>query len=823
MEGDDEYDDNGNLEQVRVAPAAVISTLTVGQTTTVLADYYTNGTYVGPASLSLKLVGISSVTVPKGTYDNCLHVVINMSVSGNQGAANEEWWAFGIGVVKEIHKDHVWELAYTSISGPPPAVTIVAPTNGQSFTNALCPVSGTVSGAAAGVFCRAGDSAWVEATGTNNWSATLTLAPGTNIVGAYAVDAAGNPSATNSVTLILDAQVPLDILGLGTVKVVGGGLNRSFSINAALWLVPGQSYRFTASAGHGFSFAGWTSNGISAGKSDPLAFVVASNLALTAIFADITPPKCVVTYPAAGHSVSNSPMTAMCRASDNVGVVALYYQLNGAAWQSESVAASLDGTNWPIADLALKPGANTLAVWATDAAGNCSKTNSVKFTYVPPASLAPASLSGLVGTVVGSMGDSGTQTPFELSFGVSTYALTATNANEAAEVGNYAYTLLSSNTAQVSTIAVLPPGSTQTRIFTFTNSTICVFTNADGSLGYVTFAQAANIVPSPSAGFVSQHWFADGSQLSTTVFSEGLFTNYSDYGTSSETPTSWGTYTFEPFSPVSAVVQMSFTNDANAGMTVYDQLTYSTPSTGTWYAFTLNSLGGEDYVASGVFERLSSTIPPAGHAPMTIAGTSWALAHSDSSDTGTISFGASTYTATGSVTNAHHNNVGDYIFMKTGANTGLWAVSPMLLSGTGASIGEASVFSVTFTSATSASYTGTNSDGSVGTGAISIAAAKNYAPTSVAGKTLGGSGGGNSIVFGADGTFTSNGSGGGGTYTYSQFSPVGGMVVLTHSFDGHLSFFQLTFTSATAGSSYRTGFNADGSLEGIAVGAFTLK
>ena len=104
-----------------------------------------------------------------------------------------------------------------------------------------------------------------------------------------------------------------------------------------------------------------------------------------------------------------------------------------------------------------------------------------------------------------------------------------------------------------------------------------------------------------------------------------------------------------------------------------------------------------------------------------------------------------------------------------------------------------------------------------------IASAKSYAPTSVAGKTLSSSGG-DSDTFGAGGIFTLTQSGQTKTesYTYAQFSPLGGMGVISPS-DGSTIDLQLTFTSASAGPFYMTAFDANGALEGVKVSPFTLK
>jgi len=47
---------------------------------------------------------------------------------------------------------------------------------------------------------------WATTTGWSNWTAQVTLSPGTNSFGAYAVDAAGNHSFTNHQNIVFVAS-----------------------------------------------------------------------------------------------------------------------------------------------------------------------------------------------------------------------------------------------------------------------------------------------------------------------------------------------------------------------------------------------------------------------------------------------------------------------------------------------------------------------------------------------------------------------------------------------------------------------------------------
>ncbi len=450
------------------------------------------------------------------------------------------------------------------VAGAALTVTITSPKPNANLTNGVLTAKGTAKSthALVAVYYKLNSGGWETATGTTNWSAPgLTLTPGANSFWVYVVDSSSAVSRTNEVSFTYVVKVPLTVgtNGWGTVTPNYNG--QSLQI--------GKKYMMTAKGTKGFGLVNWTDGfGNVITNSAALKFTMASNLTFVANFVDITKPVCAITYPAAKQKVITSPITATCRAKDNVGVAAVYAQLNGGGW--ESSATSMDGTNWSIPNLALQAGTNALQAYAEDAAHNKSRTNTVVFSYAPPAvtGFAPATLAGWTGQVAGATG----QTPYEVGFGEGTFAVSSTNI---VGVGNYTYTVLSSNTVQLATMTISPPtaaGNTNLQIFTFTNSSTCVFTNEDGSLGTVTLAATPNLVPSPSSTLTVNYWdLADPSAVSTIVLGGGTFTNYSNYG---QPATNWGTYSLEPFSPVAAMLQLNYTDPADAGTTNYNELTF---------------------------------------------------------------------------------------------------------------------------------------------------------------------------------------------------------------------------------------------------------
>ena len=85
-----------------------------------------------------------------------------------------------------------------------PTVSITNLASGQRVSSAVFTVKGSAKDnwQVSNVVCQINNRGWYLATNINNWtnwSAGVTLVPGTNVVQAYAVDTSGNVSTTNSV------------------------------------------------------------------------------------------------------------------------------------------------------------------------------------------------------------------------------------------------------------------------------------------------------------------------------------------------------------------------------------------------------------------------------------------------------------------------------------------------------------------------------------------------------------------------------------------------------------------------------------------------
>ena len=254
---------------------------------------------------------------------------------------------------------------YTS---PP---TITAPLPNQRWSNAVFNVTGTISNSVnvLAVAYQLNGAGWHAATTTNNWSnwaAQVDLKPGTNTIQACAIDNSGNLTPTNQVKFVYVpiAMLTLETNGIGTISPNYRGVS----------LLVGNSYKMTATAAKGFSFAGWT--GSSATNGATLKFVMASNLTFTANFLDNTEPTLTIMTPTAGQRWSNAVFTVKGTAADNWQVASIQYQVNGGDWTNATGT-----TNW-MASVNLVPGTNTIQAYAVDISGNHSVTKGVNLDFV---------------------------------------------------------------------------------------------------------------------------------------------------------------------------------------------------------------------------------------------------------------------------------------------------------------------------------------------------------------------------------------------------------------------------------------------------------
>ena len=465
-----------------------------------------------------------------------------------------------------------------------PTLSITNLRSGQRISNTVFTVSGkaAASGEVTAVEVQLNDGGWTKAVGTNNWSELLNLIPGANTVQAYAVDNSGNVSVTNSVNIeyILSAPLTVQIVGRGTLKP---------DYNAEL-LALGTNYTMTATAAKGFAFYYW-SWGASMTNKPKLTFTMTSNLTVIANFKDVMKPMNGITFPVADQKWSNATVTVTGKASDNVGVTEVGVQINNGGWTS---AQSVNGfTNWLAADLPVVSGANIVQVYAMDAAGNVSVTNTLKFFGI----LAPTSLAGLAAALkpdtgadesVMTFGDAGTWANFGVSGNTDVHYYSA---------GTYDYVQTGPDTAVLTITAIeimsaLGTTNITTIDLTFTGAATANYAwssvNGSGS-GTATFSRLDNIVPATLAGDTIQFYNSNGSKAGTDVFnSDGTFTQ-----TKNGVSTGLGTYEFIQYSPTVAIIQQNFTDANDLGALAYAEVTFTSATAGSvFYSYYLNPVNG---------------------------------------------------------------------------------------------------------------------------------------------------------------------------------------------------------------------------------------
>jgi len=236
-------------------------------------------------------------------------------------------------------------------------------------------VAGTTSGnvAVANVWLSLDGVTWIGATPANgwaNWSATLPVSAGAQVLQAYAVDTDGNYSHTNTVAFT--------IIHTGTLTVLTNGIGSVNPSYNGQTLKIGTPYNMVASAKSGWAFTNWTSNLLPAATTASLNFTMASNLSLTANFRyTILPVLSVIALTNKQVVVTNSTtVTVQGRAASIVPLTDVLLSIDGGAWTD---ATSTNGwTNW-VGVLPVTAGPQVLQAYAVDFYGNHSLTNTINF------------------------------------------------------------------------------------------------------------------------------------------------------------------------------------------------------------------------------------------------------------------------------------------------------------------------------------------------------------------------------------------------------------------------------------------------------------
>jgi hypothetical protein len=241
--------------------------------------------YVVPVPLNLTIVGGGSVSGGANGKPLNLGYPYTLTAAAKPGFRFGGWTGDITTNTAAVHFTMTSNFSVTAtfVDSQKPALTITAPKAAQRWSNSVFTVTGTAKDnvGVASVWVQVNGGAWSSSVNSNNgftnWNGGVTLNPGANVVKAYAVDAAGNFSPTNSVsfTYVLSAPVLVQFNGSGSAKP---------NYNNVLLQIS-NTYSMTATAGSGYLFSNWTTSFGGVITNGPtVKFVMESNLDFVANF-----------------------------------------------------------------------------------------------------------------------------------------------------------------------------------------------------------------------------------------------------------------------------------------------------------------------------------------------------------------------------------------------------------------------------------------------------------------------------------------------------------------------------------------------------------
>ncbi len=217
--------------------------------------------------------------------------------------------------------------------------------------------------------------------------------------------AVGAASAYTNTTLNISAGggtlVSDNYVSIGSFSPLAGEVSRSAAFNnQSGFIVPSDQpvvllYQLTVNGGTGGGSytnrarvklaatvpAGWKFDHWNDGNTNASRIITmtTADAVYTASLKDAQNPVLTVSSPANGIRLISEAVTVAGKATDNNGAADVLIQFNAGTWVTNNTLLST--TNWT-ASLTLQPGANTVKIYARDAAGNSSATNTLNLTYV---------------------------------------------------------------------------------------------------------------------------------------------------------------------------------------------------------------------------------------------------------------------------------------------------------------------------------------------------------------------------------------------------------------------------------------------------------
>lgn len=496
------------------------------------------------------------------------------------------------------------QLTATFLDVQPPSVVITTRTGAGS--NLISAISGTAHDnvGVAAVWCQVGNGGWTPATTANqytNWTANLMLSEGRNIIQAYAEDAVGNRSATNSVTLEETSG------GFAPESITGTILQLASSNDTILMSFGGSTFsRVNGGVGTytytlqdpntGFLAAVFTAPPTTVSNdSDVVSLLLSFTNGSSGIWGDQNSNSGSFTLSEASSTapVSLSGLTlqgtngttnlyqfangygdGIFTATDTFGdssgtyTFAQYSPVAGLVQAIVTDGVEVNTTNYML--LNFLTGSNSYFAESDTMAGATVDAGTFSVTGTPATQdyTGPVTLAGLTGAVT-EVRSNGQRESFAISFNASTVGSFSAADNVDSGVGTYTFTRTGPNTALYQPLALAHSPQADTNgltLFSFTAAHSATFTNA-GAHGTISLSETANLVPLSLAG--RRIDFQDGKTYS---FGYGTFTN--NAGGS-------GTCTYAPYGPQMAILVLNFYDAQDPATVNFMELWFSTAQGGT--------------------------------------------------------------------------------------------------------------------------------------------------------------------------------------------------------------------------------------------------
>ena len=306
----------------------------------------------------------------------------------------------GVNPVLIVATDTFGRQGYVSLSVTldpvPPVVTLSRPVEGELTNQPALRVEGVAEDDnGLGSVTVNGQPVTIGSGG--EFEASLTIAPGTNLVTVHATDQVGNTTEVIRSVVYVDVPTvaitsPLDLAELATtsIDVAGTASEEVLSVEVNGVAAQLSDNSFLASGVplvEGGNIVTATATSASGLQGTDSVHVVR----------DLTPPRVVIEHPIDGAIVDEPVVTVWGLVND---IVAGTVNASEVSVEVNGSAAEVGNRSFRLAGVPLAPGANTVSVTATDAAGNTAQaTVEVQLATAPVARVRVVSGDGQTATV----------------------------------------------------------------------------------------------------------------------------------------------------------------------------------------------------------------------------------------------------------------------------------------------------------------------------------------------------------------------------------------------------------------------------------------